>query len=99
SANDESRSAPAFTEAATPGIDLALLASCRRLDPFVILSNGGAALVRRRIQTPSDATVLSVVQPEGEVVLGASPLARHLGVCRCYPSGSFRVVGGGPIGI
>jgi hypothetical protein len=33
-------------------------------------------LVRRRIQTPSDATVLSVVQPEGEVVLGASPPAR-----------------------
>ena len=30
-------------------------------------------LVRRRIQTPSDAKVLSVVQPEGEVVLGASP--------------------------
>src|SRR5213078_4848773 len=39
---------------------------------------GGSALVRRRIQTPSDATVLSVVQPEGEVVLGASPPARHL---------------------
>ena len=33
-------------------------------------------LVRRRIQTPSDAKVLSVVQPEGEVVLGASPPAR-----------------------
>src|SRR5829696_4957076 len=40
--------------------------------------SGGSALVRRRIQTPSDATVLSVVQPEGEVVLGASPPARHL---------------------
>src|SRR2546430_4573949 len=38
--------------------------------------SGGSALVRRRIQTPSDATVLSVVQPEGEVVLGASPPAR-----------------------
>ena len=38
---------------------------------------GGSALVRRRIQTPSDATVLSVVQPEGEVVLGASPPARR----------------------
>src|SRR6266508_1081750 len=37
---------------------------------------GGSALVRRRIQTPSDAKVLSVVQPEGEVVLGASPPAR-----------------------
>jgi hypothetical protein len=35
-------------------------------------------LVRRRIQTPSDATVLSVVQPEGEVVLGASPPARRV---------------------
>ena len=33
-------------------------------------------LVRRRIQTPSDAKVLSVVQPEEEVVLGASPPAR-----------------------
>ena len=50
---------------------------CRLLDPFVILKSGGSALVRRRIQTPSDATVLSVVQPEGEVVLGASPLARR----------------------
>ncbi|MGZ8707843.1 MAG: hypothetical protein ACXW0R_10730 [Gaiellaceae bacterium] len=35
-------------------------------------------LVRRRIQTPSDAMVLSVVQPEEEVVLGASPPARRL---------------------
>ncbi len=35
-------------------------------------------LVRRRIQTPSDAKVLSVVQPEEEVVLGASPPARPL---------------------
>ena len=34
-------------------------------------------LVRRRIQTPSDAAVLSVVQPEEEVVLGASPPARR----------------------
>src|SRR5829696_3434306 len=40
--------------------------------------SGGSALVRRRIQTPSDATVLSVVQPEGEVVLGASPPARRV---------------------
>src|SRR6266508_5633917 len=39
---------------------------------------GGSALVRRRIQTPSGAKVLSVVQPEGEVVLGASPPARRL---------------------
>src|SRR5438094_10230288 len=39
---------------------------------------GGSALVRRRIQTPSDAKVLSVVQPEEEVVLGASPPARPL---------------------
>jgi hypothetical protein len=38
---------------------------------------GGSVLVRRRIQTPSVASVLSVVQPEGEVVLGASPPARH----------------------
>ena len=33
-------------------------------------------LVRRRIQTPSGAKVRSAVQPEGEVVLGASPPAR-----------------------
>jgi hypothetical protein len=39
-------------------------------------------LVRRRIQTPSVASVLSVVQPEGEVVLGASPPARHFMVGR-----------------
>src|SRR5205085_12277232 len=42
----------------------------------VILSLGGSVLVRRRIQTPSDREVLSVVQPDGEVVLGASPPAR-----------------------
>jgi hypothetical protein len=39
-------------------------------------AGGGSVLVRRRIQTPSDAKVLSVVQPEEEVVLGASPPAR-----------------------
>jgi hypothetical protein len=54
----------------------------------VILSLGGSVLVRRRIQTPSDAKVLSVVQPEGEVVLGASPPARH------YPRKSGRPVPG-----
>src|SRR6266508_2769874 len=43
---------------------------------------GGSALVRRRIQTPSDAKVLSVVQPEGEVVLGASPPARRFAAGR-----------------
>ncbi len=47
---------------------------------------GGSAFVRRRIQTPSDATVLNAVQPEEEVVLGASPPARrcsrHRGVGR-----------------
>src|SRR5436189_6353594 len=48
---------------------------------------GGSRLGRRRIQTPSDATVLSVVQPEGEVVLGASPPARRLAQR-----------GGGPVG-
>ena len=36
---------------------------------------GGSALVRRRIQTPSVATVSGVVVPEGRVVLGASPPA------------------------
>src|SRR6266508_3099353 len=43
---------------------------------------GGSALVRRRIQTPSDAKVLSVVQPEGDVVLGASPPARRFAAGR-----------------
>src|SRR5207245_2241227 len=38
--------------------------------------SGGSALVRRRIQTPSDATVLRVVPPGGGGVLGASPPAR-----------------------
>jgi len=33
--------------------------------------------VRRRIQTPSDATVQNTVQPEREVVLGASSSARR----------------------
>ena len=37
-------------------------------------------LVPRRIQTPSGATVRSVVQLEGEVVLGASPPARRFAV-------------------
>jgi hypothetical protein len=35
-------------------------------------------LVGCRIQTPSGAAVLGAVQPEGEVVLGASPPARSL---------------------
>src|SRR5262249_48519621 len=78
-AGDESRRAPPFAEAATARVVLTFASCCRPLDAFVILIYGGSALVRRRIQTPSDATVLSVVQPEGEVVLGASPLARHLG--------------------
>ncbi len=38
--------------------------------------DSGSALVRRWIQTPSAGQVLSAVQPEGEVVLGASPPAR-----------------------
>src|SRR6188508_3423055 len=38
---------------------------------------GGSALVRRRIQTPFGAKVLSVVKSEGKVVLGASPPARR----------------------
>src|SRR5687767_11942460 len=36
----------------------------------------GSVLVGCRIQTPSGAAVLGAVQPEGEVVLGASPPAR-----------------------
>src|SRR6478672_11020240 len=78
-AGDESGGAQTFTEVATNRSDLTFAACCVRVGAFVILTSGGSALVRRRIQTPSDATVLSVVQPEGEVVLGASPLARLLG--------------------
>jgi glyceraldehyde 3-phosphate dehydrogenase len=44
-------------------------------------------LVRRRIQTPSDAMVQSVVQPEGEVVLGASPPPRRAPGGRGGPEG------------
>ena len=44
---------------------------------WVILGAGGSALVRRWIQTPSAGSVLSAVQPEGRVVLGASPPARR----------------------
>src|SRR5438552_12490477 len=76
-AGDQSSGSPAFTEVATNRSNLTFARSCRLLRPFVILNSGGPALVRRRIQTPSDATVLSVVQPEGEVVLGASPPARR----------------------
>src|SRR5437588_13078176 len=76
-AGDQSSGSPAFTEVATNRSNLTFARGCRLLRPFVILNSGGSALVRRRIQTPSDATVLSVVQPEGEVVLGASPPARH----------------------
>ncbi len=43
----------------------------------VILGNGGSALVRRRIQTPSVATVSGVVNRSGRVVLGASRSARR----------------------
>src|SRR4249919_917453 len=75
---NQSGSASPFTEVATTSGSLTFAPCCRPFSPFVILRNGGSALVRRRIQTPSDATVLSVVQPEGEVVLGASPLARRL---------------------
>jgi hypothetical protein len=60
----------------SPQSDFRVVLSPRR--PVRHTQSGGSALVRRRIQTPSDATVLSVVQPEGEVVLGASPLARRL---------------------
>src|SRR5437867_11197840 len=74
---DESCCAQAFTEVTTDRFYLTFAPGCRCPYPFVILRSGGSTLVRRRIQTPSDATVLSVVQPEGEVVLGASPLARR----------------------
>src|SRR6266545_539033 len=74
----ESCCAQAFTEVTGHCFYLTFAPGCRRPYPFVILRYGGSALVRRRIQTPSDATVLSVVQPEGEVVLGASPPARCL---------------------
>src|SRR5205823_3723377 len=77
SARDQGSGSPAFTEVATTRGYLTFARGCRLVRPFVILRSGGSALVRRRIQTPSDATVLSVVQPEGKVVLGASPPARR----------------------
>src|SRR6185436_4742941 len=77
-AGDEGSRTSPFTEVATARRCLTCTRGCPDRYLFVILRNGGSALVRRRIQTPSDATVLSVVQPEGEVVLGASPPARHL---------------------
>src|SRR4026207_2299342 len=43
-----------------------------------MLGPSGSALVGCRIQTPYGITVRSAVQPEGEVVLGASPPARSL---------------------
>jgi hypothetical protein len=52
-------------------------------------------LVRRRIQTPSDAKVLSVVQPEGEVVLGASPPARPTAEDPLRPGGRTMTIFGG----
>src|SRR5215213_10250642 len=76
-ASDKGSCTPPFTEVATDGRLLTFTSDCRLPEPFSHTQGGGSALVRRRIQTPSDATVLSVVQPEGEVVLGASPLARR----------------------
>src|SRR5438067_1456642 len=78
SAGHKGRSSSPFKEAATTRCELTSARGCPPGRGFVILRSGGSALVRRRIQTPSDATVLSVVQPEGEVVLGASPPARRL---------------------
>jgi hypothetical protein len=52
---------------------LSCLAATER--PYLV--SGGSALVRRRIQTPFGAKVLSVVKSEGKVVIGASPPARR----------------------
>src|SRR6266540_3803119 len=95
-AGDESCCAQAFTEVTGHCFYLTFAPGCRRPYPFVILRYGGSALVRRRIQTPSDATVLSVVQPEGEVVLGASPPARRKAAGR---SGGRRPTGQSPAGL
>src|SRR5436309_14165399 len=57
---------------------------------------GGSAFVRRRIQTPSDATVLNVVQPEREVVLGASSPARRITPTK---SGTADTAGEMPTGV
>src|SRR6266545_5785204 len=84
---DESCCVQALTEVTRDRFSLTFAPGCRCPYPFVILRSGGSALVRRRIQTPSVATVLSVVQPEGEVVLGASPPARR-----------FAKRSGGPVG-
>ena len=61
-------------------------------------AGGGSALVRRRIQTPSDAKVLSVVQPEEEVVLGASPPARRLPPKNRRASRGMMIFGGAVTG-
>src|SRR5207302_1037637 len=53
---------------------------------------GGSVFVRRRIQTPSDATVQNTVQPEREVVLGASSSARR--ASRGGPKSLSRRAGG-----
>src|SRR6266542_3743360 len=84
---DESCCVQALTEVTRDRFSLTFAPGCRCPYPFVILRSGGSALVRRRIQTPSVATVLSVFQPEGEVVLGASPPARR-----------FAKRSGGPVG-
>ena len=53
-----------------------LATECSFEDPILHTLRSGSALVRRWIQTPSAGSVLSAVQPEGRVVLGASPPAR-----------------------
>src|SRR5437588_4847903 len=100
SAYHQGSCAQAFTEVEGVRRYLTFASGCRFDGRFVILNCGGPALVRRRIQTPSGATVLSVVQPEGEVVLGASPPARY---CRDAAasgrSGGRRPTGQSPAGL
>ena len=55
---------------------------------------GGSVFVRRRIQTPSDATVQNTVQPEREVVLGASSSARR--ASRERSAAGLRALAGAP---
>ena len=79
----ESIGAQTFTEATRASLSLTFLPGWSLPQAFVILRKAaGPRSSGARIQTPSDAKVLSVVQPEREVVLGASSPARRISLTR-----------------
>ena len=83
--------------AKTPANHARLTFSSRgRLDAAAVIHSlgGGSVFVRRRIQTPSDATVQNTVQPEREVVLGASSPARR--ASRERSAAGLRALAGAP---